>query len=157
MSSASIEKLDASEARIGRLDGVERGLDELLDELKELRAQNERKLAAIGQQPEEATARRSMGADEDVKRDLAMLKEMQSAADRRTQETFESVYGTVEQVVDRLATIEQGLREREAAKAAAMLAARPTFVADGPSLAPAASAAARRTGGAAAENRCRTA
>ena len=136
-----IEKLDASEARIGRIDGVERGIDGLLAELKELRAQNERKLAAIQQQLTGA-AERGGGPDKSVKRDLAMLKEIQSAADRRTQDTFESVYGTVEQVVDRLAIIEQGLRDKETAKEAAILASRQAFVADGPSIAPAATAAA---------------
>jgi PAS domain-containing protein len=43
---------------------------------------------------------------------IIKLEEMLSSADRRTQDTFEAVYGTVEQVVDRLAATESGLRDR---------------------------------------------
>jgi localization factor PodJL len=130
------EKLDASETGLSRLDGVERGIDDLLVQLKELRTQNERKLAAIQQQQMmAATAEAVHGSAEVVRRDVAMLKDIQGAADRRTQETFEAVYGTVEQVVDRLATIEQSLRNDEAARAA-MVAAPPAVAVDGPPIAP---------------------
>ena len=43
-------KLDASEARLSRLDGVERGIEVLLLQVKELRSQNEKKLQTIQQQ-----------------------------------------------------------------------------------------------------------
>src|SRR6202011_3318344 len=51
------------------------------------------------------------GPAESIRRDVASLKEIQTSVDRRTQDTFEAVYGTIEQVVDRLATIEDGLRD----------------------------------------------
>lgn len=130
------EKLDASEAQLCRLDGVERGIGDLLVQLKELRAHNERKLQAIQQQMAASAAAANSAPAEAIGRDVAMLKEIQSAADRRTQDTFEAVYGTVEQVVDRLATIEQGLRDREAARTAAVLNTAPAFVPDGPPIAP---------------------
>jgi localization factor PodJL len=114
-----VDKLDASEARIGRIDGVERGMDDLLGQLKELRTQNEKKLHTIQQQlVTSATDAISVPA-EAIRRDVATLKEIQTSADRRTHDTFEAVYGTIEQVVDRLATIEENLRARNAAAAEA--------------------------------------
>ncbi len=110
-----VDKLDASETRIGRLDGVERGMDDLLAQLKELRTQNEKKLQAIQQQLLTSAAEAISVPAEAIRRDVATLKEVQTSADRRTQDTFEAVYGTIEQVVDRLATIEENLRARNAA------------------------------------------
>jgi localization factor PodJL len=138
-----VEKLDASEARLSRLDGVERGVGELLEQINGLRTQNENKLQAIQQELIESTTRAVSAPAEAIRRDVATLKELQSAIDRRTQDTFEAVYGTIEQVVDRLATIEEDLRGQEARDAGpalavrAPLAARPVPVADAPALAPA--------------------
>jgi localization factor PodJL len=138
-----VEKLDASEARLSRLDGVERGVGELLEQINGLRTQNENKLQAIQQELIESTTRAVSAPAEAIRRDVATLKELQSAIDRRTQDTFEAVYGTIEQVVDRLATIEEELRGQDAREAGpapavrAPLAARPVPVADAPALAPA--------------------
>jgi localization factor PodJL len=52
---------------------------------------------------------------EEIRRDVASLKEIQTSVDRRTQDTFEAVYGTIEQMVDRLAIIEDELRDRHLA------------------------------------------
>jgi localization factor PodJL len=143
-----VEKLDASEARLSRLDGVERGVGELLEQINGLRAQNENKLQAIQQELIESTTRAVSAPAEAIRRDVATLKELQCAIDRRTQDTFEAVYGTIEQVVDRLATIEEDLRgkdNREAGAApapavraplAANPAPSPPVVADAPALAP---------------------
>ncbi len=106
-------KLDVSEARLGRLDGVERGIEVLLLQVKELRSQNEKKLQTIQQQLAGGASGRQGG--EVIRRDVATLKEIQSLADRRTQDTFEAVYGTIERVVDRLTFVEQRLQERRAA------------------------------------------
>jgi len=120
-----VDKLEESEARIGRQDGAERGMEELLAQLKELRVQNEHKLQAIQQQLVTSTAEAISAPAEAIRRDVATLKEIQASADRRTQDTFEAVYGTIEQVVDRLSTIEEGLRGRPAADHAAGSSAAP--------------------------------
>ena len=114
-----VEKLDASEARLSRLDGVERGVGELLEQINGLRTQNENKLQAIHQELIESTTRAVSAPAEAIRRDVATLKELQCAIDRRTQDTFEAVYGTIEQVVDRLATIEEDLHGKERPEAAA--------------------------------------
>ena len=143
-----VEKLDASEARLSRLDGVERGVGELLEQINGLRTQNESKLQAIQQELIESTTRAVSAPAEAIRRDVATLKELQSAIDRRTQDTFEAVYGTIEQVVDRLATIEEDLRGKEGREAGARAGRRcarlgrkagsaPPLVADAPALAPA--------------------
>ena len=142
-----VEKLDASEARLSRLDGVERGVGELLEQINGLRAQNENKLQAIQQELIESTTRAVSAPAEAIRRDVATLKDLQSAIDRRTQDTFEAVYGTIEQVVDRLATIEEDLRGKERPRRGcprrpcALLGresgSAPPLVADAPALAPA--------------------
>jgi localization factor PodJL len=137
-----VDKVGASEARLGRLDGVERGMDELLAQLKELRTQNESKLQAIQHQLVASTTEAISAPAEAIRRDVATLKEIHSSADRRTQDTFEAVYGTIEQVVDRLATIERNLRDGDPRKAppawrepAGGSAVAPTFAA-APAMAP---------------------
>jgi len=124
-----VEKLDASEARLSRLDGVERGVGELLEQINGLRTQNENKLQAIHQELIESTTRAVSAPAEAIRRDVATLKELQCAIDRRTQDTFEAVYGTIEQVVDRLATIEEDLHGKERPAAAAPPAMRAPSVA----------------------------
>jgi localization factor PodJL len=141
-----VEKLDASEARLSRVDSVERGVGDLLEQINGLRTQNEAKLQAIQQELIESTTRAVSAPAEAIRRDVATLKELQIAIDRRTQDTFEAVYGTIEQVVDRLATIEEDLRGKEGLGATtppapplrAPSAAKPVPlpVADAPSLAP---------------------
>ena len=102
------DQLESSEIRPDRGDSTSYAMDELLAQLKELRAQNENKFVAIQQQ---LAADTISGPAESIRRDVASLKEIQTSVDRRTQDTFEAVYGTIEQVVDRLATIEDGLRD----------------------------------------------
>jgi localization factor PodJL len=120
------DKLDASQARFARLDGMERGIDDLMVQLSELRSQNDKKLHAIQQQFVTSAADAMREPAEAIRRDVAALKDIQTAADRRTHETFEAVYGTIEQVVDRLATIEETLRERKSAIIPPRDAAPPT-------------------------------
>src|SRR5262249_21610233 len=110
-----VEKLEQSEARLSRQeaerqeferqhreqaasnDGVERGMAELLAQIKELRVQNEHKLQAIQQQLIASAADAISAPAEAIRRDVASLKEIQASSDRRTQDTFEAVYGTIEQ------------------------------------------------------------
>jgi localization factor PodJL len=102
------DKLESSEIRPDSGASTNYAMDELLAQLKELRAQNENRFGAIQQQ---LAADTISGPAESIRRDVASLKEIQTSVDRRTQDTFEAVYGTIEQVVDRLATIEDGLRD----------------------------------------------
>jgi len=79
-----VEKLDASDSRLGHLEAIERGLADLL-----VHVQSAPATAEMSPQP----------GVEALKRDLA-----------RTQDSLEAVNGTLGLVVDRLAMIEQGLR-----------------------------------------------
>jgi localization factor PodJL len=107
---ALVEKLASFEAGSQCRDGTDCRVAELLEQLRELRAENEGRLAAIQQQI--ATKDAGLDPADSIRRDVASLKEIQTSVDRRTQDTFEAVYGTIEQVVDRLGFIENELRSR---------------------------------------------
>jgi len=97
-----VEKLDSSDSRLDHLAAIERGLAELLVRLEELRS--------AGVVPAGADAGAPGGGHvASLERDLADIKQAQSQSERRTQETFEAVQGTLGEVVDRLATIESDL------------------------------------------------
>ena len=112
---ALVEKLANFAAQSQRRDGADRRMDELLAQLRELREQNESRLAAIHQQIATSAADIISSPSQSIRRDVASLKEIQTSVDRRTQDTFEAVYGTIEQMVDRLAVIEDELRDRHLA------------------------------------------
>ena len=112
---ALVETLANFSAQSERRDGADRRMDELLAQLRELREQNERGLAAIHQQIATNAADIVSSPSESIRRDVASLREIQTSVDRRTQDTFEAVYGTIEQMVDRLAVIEDELRDRHLA------------------------------------------
>jgi localization factor PodJL len=97
--------------QIGVLQGAApgAGLDAFLWQLKALLAEN---IAALQQHVATSAAAAISGPAESIRRDVASLKEIQASVDRRTQGTFEAVYGTIERIVDRLAAIEDELRER---------------------------------------------
>jgi localization factor PodJL len=80
--------------------------------LKQLRALLGQNLASLQQQVATTAADAISGPAESIRRDVASLKEIQASVDRRTQDTFEAVYGTIERIVDRLAAIEEELRDR---------------------------------------------
>jgi localization factor PodJL len=86
-----VKRLDASDARLGQLAGVERGLADLLVLLDQMRGKGGDGKIVLGGE---------------IQRDVAEIKQ----TERRTQDSLEAVQGTVEHVVDRLATIESGLR-----------------------------------------------
>ncbi len=86
--------------------------DAFLGQLGQLLAQN---LALLQQQVAATAADAISGPAESIRRDVASLKEIQASVDRRTQDTFEAVYGTIERIVDRLAAIEEELREHSSA------------------------------------------
>ncbi len=120
-----VDKLENSETSPGRRGGADCRMDELLAQLRELRAQNESRLEAIQHQIVASAADAISGPAESIRRDVASLKEIQTSVDRRTQDTFEAVYGTIEQVVDRLASIEDELRDGRHVSQAEGSAAKP--------------------------------
>ncbi|HZC56221.1 MAG TPA: hypothetical protein VE396_09275, partial [Xanthobacteraceae bacterium] len=88
-----IKRLDASDARLGNLEAVERGLADLLVHIDEARARGA---------PAGLAATAKPVAVDTIQRDVAEIKR----SDRRTQDSLEAVHGVVEHVVDRLAMIE---------------------------------------------------
>jgi localization factor PodJL len=85
-----VEKLDASDSRLSHLEGIERGLADLLVHVEDMRANKD------------AGGLRAQGSPEvdGLKHDIA-----------RTQDALEAVHGTLGHVVDRLATIEENIRD----------------------------------------------
>jgi localization factor PodJL len=82
-----VERLDASDSRLGHLEAIERGLADLLVHIEDLRANKD------------STGLRASPEVDALKTDMA-----------RTQSALEQVHGTLGTVVDRLATIEKGMR-----------------------------------------------
>src|SRR5215469_497180 len=92
-----IGRLDASDARLGKLTAVERGVTDLLSHIDELRGPESTPAAG-------ATARPAVAA---IARDVAEIKR----SEQRAQDSLEAVHDTVEQVVDRLAMIESDIHD----------------------------------------------
>ena len=84
-----VEKLDASDSRLSHLEGIERGVADLLIHIEDMRTNRD------------AGGLRAEGAPQvaDLKHDIA-----------RTQDALEAVHGTLGHVVDRLAMIEKDIR-----------------------------------------------
>ncbi len=105
-----IKRFDASDARLGNLEAVERGLADLLVHINEARAQGNVYAGAA------ALASPTLPAPQpatiaDIKREVADIMR----GDRRVQDSLEAVHGAVEHVVDRLAMIESGLHDADQA------------------------------------------
>ncbi|RDV03679.1 tetratricopeptide repeat protein [Undibacter mobilis] len=87
---ALVKRLDASDSRLGHLEAIERGLGDLLVHIEEMRAN------------------KSSGAvREDGEPAVSQLQQQLA----RTQSALDAMHGTLGIVVDRLATIEKGVRE----------------------------------------------
>jgi localization factor PodJL len=99
-----VKRLDASDARLGHLDGIERGLADLLVHIEQMRGANGKG---------EAGVKAKSASGDIIQRDLAEIKQ----SERRTQDSLEAFQGTVEHVVDRLAMIESDLRGDKATPA----------------------------------------
>jgi localization factor PodJL len=84
-----VEKLDASESRLGQLEAIERGLGDLLVHIEDLRANK----------PAEALRADNAPMVDELKHHMA-----------RTQNAIEAVHGTLGLVVDRLTVIEKKFR-----------------------------------------------
>ena len=101
-----VKRLDTSDARLGNLDAVERGLADLLVHIDQIRG---------GAGAAAAGAVAKPVAVDVIERDVAEIK----LSERRTQDSLEAVHGAVEHVVDRLAMIESGLHDGAAEPEAA--------------------------------------
>ena len=118
-----VKRLDASDARLGHLDGIERGLADLLVHIEQMRGVNGKG---------EAGVKAKSAPGDIVQRDLAEIKQ----SERRTQDLLEAFQGTVEHVIDRLAMIESDLRGDKATPATAPAPAATQKVSAPPRLSP---------------------
>ena len=104
-----VKRLDVSDARLGLLEGVERGLADLLVYIEQLR----------GGGGNAGDAGRHIAAPplavDAIEHEVAEIKQ----TERRTRESLEQVHGTVEHVVDRLAMIENDIRGDKGAEVSA--------------------------------------
>jgi localization factor PodJL len=99
-----VARFDASDARLGHLEAIERGLADLLVHIEQMRGFNGGAAEGAILTPPAARA---------IERDVEEIKQ----SERRTQESLEAVHDTVEHVVERLATIEGDLRGDAVARA----------------------------------------
>ena len=95
---ALVKRLDVSDARLGLLEGVERGLADLLVYIEQLRGAGSAGDAGAN------VAAQPLAVDA-IEHEVAEIKQ----TERRTQDSLEEVQGTVEHVVDRLAMIESDM------------------------------------------------
>jgi localization factor PodJL len=100
-----ISRLDASDAQLGNLAAIERGLADLLARMGQPRSDD---AAASGTVPR-AAAVAAIAPDvvRDIVQDLAEIK----LSERHTEDSLEAVHGTVEQIVGRLAMIESDIHD----------------------------------------------
>ena len=111
-----VQRFDASDARLGHLEAIERGIADLLVHIEELRGPNAGALSTRMPAAEEPLTVHA------IEREVAEIKQ----SERRTLDSLEAVQGTVEHVVDRLAMIESGIRETAPIPAPDPPAAAPT-------------------------------
>jgi localization factor PodJL len=135
-----VQRFDTSDARLGHLEAVERGIADLLVHIEQIRGMN-----GDGPSKRMAAAQNPIAVDA-IEREVAEIKQ----SDLRTQDSLEAVQDTVEHVVDRLAMIESDIHGAAARPAVAPLPPAaapepkpklPAFAAEPPP-APGASAAA---------------
>ncbi len=89
---ALVQRLDASDHRLGHLEAIERGLADLLVHIEEMRANKDSDAIRADHSP----------VVDDLKQDMA-----------RTQDALQQVNGTLGTLVDRLAMLESGMRSGE--------------------------------------------
>jgi localization factor PodJL len=96
-----VQRFDTSDARLGHLEAIERGIADLLVHIEQIRGSNGEALSTRMPVIEEPLAVHA------IEREVAEIKQ----SEQRTLDSLEAVQGTVEHVVDRLAMIESGIRE----------------------------------------------
>ena len=107
------QKLDAADVRLGGLSDIERSIAALMVELKTTRAdaaqEAERTVRAVATEllRDAATA----GTEIDtLKQEFVDFRTSRTETDQRTEQALEALHDTLERLVDRLATIETGVR-----------------------------------------------
>ena len=93
-----VKRLDSSDSRLSHLDAIERGLADLLVHIEQTRSG--------GGGAGDGGAPRVAPVVDALKREVDEIK----TSERRTRDSIEAVHDTVEQVVDRLAMLESGIR-----------------------------------------------
>src|SRR6516165_7258834 len=106
-----IGRLDASDARLGTMAAVERGVTDLLAHMEQLRSAEPAPAAGANSRPAVAA----------IARDVAEIKR----TEQRTQDSLEAVHGPVEQVVGRLAMIESNIHDTALRAPRSQIAPRP--------------------------------
>ena len=89
----------------GSLDSIERGIADLIKEVKEVRANTAQ--CSTGQ---------ARAAACNLERDLADLQQTHSVATRRTQDSLAAVHGTIDDLFERMASLESDMHDRAAAR-----------------------------------------
>jgi localization factor PodJL len=100
-----IGRLDASDAQLGNLAAIERGLADLLARMGQPRGDETGGVSSVPRAA--AVAAIAQDIAQGLAQDLAEIK----VSERRTQDSLEAVHGTVEQVVGRLAMIESDIHD----------------------------------------------
>ena len=103
------EKLDASDSRLANLEAVERGLADLLAQTEN---QQRRESSSMADSMAGASAQVSNQVSEQVGAQVGAQVDALRQDVARTQDSLEAVHGTLGILVDRLATIETGIRSR---------------------------------------------
>jgi localization factor PodJL len=106
-----LERLEASETRPGNLNRVESGLSDIMQMLQQRGPDD----AA----PARGTPAMDPAVVDTIRRELTDMRQSQMATDRHTQDSLEVVHSTLGHVVDRLAQIENDLRQGRPAPVAA--------------------------------------
>jgi localization factor PodJL len=96
-----VQRFDTSDARLGHLEAIERGIADLLVHIEQIRGSNGDALSTRMPVVDDPLAVHA------IEREVAEIKQ----SEQRTLDSLEAVQGTVEHVVDRLAMIESGIRE----------------------------------------------
>jgi localization factor PodJL len=107
------QKLDASDARLDSLGAIERSMVDLMFQLKETRAaaveEAERAASAVAGEMLADSGATAIEIDA-LKQELVEFRAGQAEIDHRTADALEAVHDTLERLVDRLATVETGVR-----------------------------------------------
>jgi localization factor PodJL len=107
------DQLESSDQRSGDLGAIERGIQQLT---LQVRAAREESIATAERVARAVAADMPRGDSDSVRRDLETLHAHQAESDQRTQDTLEAVHETLERLVERLASVETGVRAGYAAE-----------------------------------------
>ena len=144
-----VSKIDAADERFANLGSIERGIQQLTMQVREVRqdaaATAERVAHSVAANLAQSMQAPQSGIEVDaIRRDLEALHANHSESDQRTHDTLEAVHETLERLVERLANVETDLRNKPAMApapapmpAAPMPVAAPTPVQQAPMRAPA--------------------